>query len=520
MSMNTTTSQVVHGGEGNIQNDSSATMCKPDTEIRSKLSWKTRISFSVGHVLNDLTASMWFTYLLVFFHLVLRFDNSLSGIVLLIGQIADGIATPFVGLQVGEAYSNPAGQRRNQGSKCYSGLLANFGPRKTWHFFGTMCILASFPFIFMPCVGCATSSQWAQVIYFSGFIVIFQFGWAAVQVSHLSLIPVLAHDERSRTELTALRYAFTVASNITIYAMTWVTLGVTGASQQVVGPEDTTDFRDVVLIAVGIGALFSIFFHCGVDEVKHNQVYYSSMNQPNSPSAMKAFDWLKEKQFYQVAVLYMATRLFVNLSQVYLPLWLQDTLQLGATSVATTPLALFVSGFLTSLAMGPLTQVVGRKVVYLMGALIGMGACVYVWFGNGEFFQTYGVYGVAALYGAGGSTMLITSLAVTADLIGPHVESGAFVYGAMSFTDKLSNGITVFLIQYLHPCPSCCPECKPYYVMILALVCGGAALLALMSLATMIPLDIGVLPKGYQRIASDTEDDVTPETNRNISVMA
>ena len=43
---------------------------------------------------------------------------------------------------------------------------------------------------------------------------------------------------------------------------------------------------------------------------------------------------------------------------------------------------------------------------------------------------------------------------------------------------------------------SCCPECKPYYVMILALVCGGAALLALMSLATMIPLDIGVLPKG------------------------
>ncbi len=48
--------------------------------------------------------------------------------------------------------------------------------------------------------------------------------------------------------------------------------------------------------------------------------------------------------------------------------------------------------------------------------------------------------------------MLITSLAVTADLIGPHVESGAFVYGAMSFTDKLSNGLTVFLIQYLHPC--------------------------------------------------------------------
>lgn len=93
-----------------------------------------------------------------------------------------------------------------------------------------------------------------------------------MQVSHLSLIPVLAHDESARTELTATRYihqvyhvshfckfllykhnnkdfiqnsrfAFTVTSNITIYIMTWVTLGVTGASQQVVNPSDVADFR-------------------------------------------------------------------------------------------------------------------------------------------------------------------------------------------------------------------------------------------------------------------------------------
>ena len=31
-------------------------------------------------------------------------------------------------------------------------------------------------------------------------------------------------------------------------------------------------------------------------------------------------------------------------------------------------------------------------------------------------------------------------------------ESGAFVYGAMSFTDKLSNGAAIALIQQLHPC--------------------------------------------------------------------
>lgn len=86
-------------------NEEDALIVRPPEE-RTKLKWTTRLAFSVGHVLNDLCASMWFTYLLVFFHLVLRFDNSLSGVVLLIGQIADGIATPFVGLEVGRAYDN------------------------------------------------------------------------------------------------------------------------------------------------------------------------------------------------------------------------------------------------------------------------------------------------------------------------------------------------------------------------------------------------------------------------------
>lgn len=32
-------------------------------------------------------------------------------------------------------------------------------------------------------------------------------------------------------------------------------------------------------------------------------------------------------------------------------------------------------------------------------------------------------------------------------------HSGAFVYGAMSFTDKVANGVVVMAIQNLHPCP-------------------------------------------------------------------
>ena len=105
--------------------------------------------------------------------------------------------------------------------------------------------------------------------------------------------------------------------------MTWVSLGIAGASQQVVGPEDASEFRvvhcpflilgrflqyifslffskDVVLIAIGIGAFFSLLFHLGVDEVKENHAYQSAANQSKGPAVMKAIDWLKEKQFYQV----------------------------------------------------------------------------------------------------------------------------------------------------------------------------------------------------------------------------
>ena len=50
--------------------------------------------------------------------------------------------------------------------------------------------------------------------------------------------------------------------------------------------------------------------------------------------------------------------------------------------------------------------------------------------------------------------MLITTLSLTAELISSNVESSAFVYGAMSFTDKVSNGLAVMVIQLQHFIPA------------------------------------------------------------------
>ncbi|XP_077989047.1 major facilitator superfamily domain-containing protein 12-like [Glandiceps talaboti] len=441
-----------------------------------------RYAYGVGHVQNDLCASMWFSYLLIYFHSVLNFSNSMAGYLMLVGQVADAICTPFVGYE----------SDRTSIDHCY-------GRRKIWHLVGVICVAVSFPFLFNPCITCEGSSDWAKFIYYAPFVVIFQFGWASTQISHLSLIPELTSNESTRVELNAIRYAFTVASNICVYAITWLLLDITSTmtpsktsddvDDSQLTPDDVPEFRKLAFTVIGIGACFSFIFHVGTKEKKNNA---NDTNQGNSTmyqerKIMLWKDWLKEPQFYLIALLYMCTRLMVNVSQVYIPMYLTDSLQLGKDKIAIIPLIVYISGFFTSFLMKLVNKYAGRKVTYLLGAILVIAGCGSLWFKTiGNF-----IYISAVLLGAGGSTVLVTSLSMTADLIADDTQSGAFVYGAMSFTDKLSNGIAVTLIQNLQPCITCCKECKWFYKNIMVFVPGGFAVLAIIILFIIWPQTIG-----------------------------
>lgn len=130
---------------------------------------KTKLAYSVGHVLNDLSSSMWFSYLLVFYHRIVMFNNASAGYLLLIGQVADALATTFVGFE---------------SDRTRTGLF-RYGRRKTWHLMGVICVLGSFPFCFNLCIDCSNSGLKAQFFYYTMFIVIFQFGWSCSQITHL-----------------------------------------------------------------------------------------------------------------------------------------------------------------------------------------------------------------------------------------------------------------------------------------------------------------------------------------------
>ena len=153
---------------------------------RSRLSILQRGAYGVGHVFNDMCASMWFTYFILFCHTVLRIPNLYAGLLVLIGQTADGLATPVVGFLCDTTENW-------------------YGGRKTWHFIGTVCVTGSFFFFWHSCIYCSQQPVGWQILYFSSFIVVFQFGWAAVQISHLALIPELTPHKNERVLLNAIR---------------------------------------------------------------------------------------------------------------------------------------------------------------------------------------------------------------------------------------------------------------------------------------------------------------------------
>ncbi|CAJ0932036.1 unnamed protein product [Ranitomeya imitator] len=81
-------------------------------------------------------------------------------------------------------------------------------------------------------------------------------------------------------------------------------------------------------------------------------------------------------------------------------------------------------------------------------------------------------------------------------LLEPSLDqhSGAFVYGAMSFTDKVANGVAVVIIQSLHPCQTeyCCPACTSFYHWVMVTITGAVSLVAALSLSSIMIWPINV----------------------------
>jgi len=440
----------------------SSSSSSPLPSPASTLSSRVKLSYGVGHVLNDLVASCWFSYFLVFLRTVLLFPAAEAGFLLLIGQISDGLATPVVGILSDKTRSK-------------------FGKRRLWITLGSICVILTFPFIFHSvAIEYFETSNILRLIYYSFFIILFQFSWASVQVSHLALVPELTRDTSERVMLNSMRSIATILSNVAVFMMAFFILrseSLTG-----LGPDDTEAFFHLSLLVLFIGSIFSMIFIFGVPDP-------NPRSKRSGSNEMLWHHWFYRIDFYITAIIYTCTRLMVNVSQVYIPLFLVMTLHAPKSSIASVPLTVFASGLLSTCVCERLTRRFGSEGLTFFGCLIILCSCAY--------WQL--IYALAFILGSGTGIVGVSALGLICDLVGESCESGAFVYGSMSFADKIANGAAIMIAESFAPVSACennnnqskpcnvvTPQQENYYRLVMILAPSVSAIIAMIMLAIIL----------------------------------
>ncbi|CAI0458815.1 unnamed protein product [Linum tenue] len=304
--------------------------------------------YGVGHMLNDITSSCWFTYLLLFLA-----DIGLSprdaAIVMLSGQVADGFATVFTGE-----------------------LIDRFGRFKVWHGAGSVLVAVSFSSVFGGCLPCRIFSTCSSVVETTSYSVsaaIFNMGWAAAQVSHMSMVNCISLNSTSRVVLTSCRNAFTMVANLSLYAIALVVFSViTGKS------------------------------HADIQ------------------------------------------------NQAYLAFYVIQDLRMAQSAKALVPAILYISSFVVSIMMQEVSWTGRRlKAYFSIGGILWIfcGASIILLPSSMKVFM----YVISAFIGVANALMMVTAVSMQSVLVGSDLNGCAFVYGSLSFLDKISCGIALYVLQ-------------------------------------------------------------------------
>jgi hypothetical protein len=77
------------------RSDSITSSVDVNFQMTSTLSIFEKIGFGLGHVYNDLSAGVWFSYTLLFMQGALSMSATVAGALVMFGQVGDAVATPI-----------------------------------------------------------------------------------------------------------------------------------------------------------------------------------------------------------------------------------------------------------------------------------------------------------------------------------------------------------------------------------------------------------------------------------------
>ena len=147
---------------------------------RDALERKHKIAYSIGHFSNDMCAAGWFFYFTYYLTYVIKMPGPQAGLVLLAGQVADGLTTPLVGL-LSDKIKTP------------------IGSRAPWYIIGTIIVIPCFFSIFLSPMGVGPIGvkedpdiSSSKVAFYVAMAAIFNVGWASVQIANMSVVNSLS----------------------------------------------------------------------------------------------------------------------------------------------------------------------------------------------------------------------------------------------------------------------------------------------------------------------------------------
>lgn len=375
------------------------------------------LSYGVGHMLNDITSACWFTYLLVFLTEIGLSPRD-AAIVMLSGQIADAFTTIFAGE-----------------------LIDRFGHFKLWHGAGSILVAVSFSSVFGGCLPCkilGTNSIALETIGYSIFASIFNVGWAATQVSHMAMVNCITLNSTSRVVMASCRNAFTMVANLSLYAIALVVFSMSTSNTAL---DVENQYRWIAYLSIFIGCCFVAIFYLGTKEPRLKQEVHGI----NYARISWAY-WFKKVLYYQVALVYVLTRLVTNVSQAFLAFYVINDLQMAMSSKALVPAIIYICSFVVSVLLQEIKWT-GKRLKLFYSA----GGILWILCGLVILILPKGLPGamylLSILIGIANALMMVTAISMQSFLVGDDLNGCAFVYGSLSFFDKISCGIALYVLE-------------------------------------------------------------------------
>ncbi|PKA57422.1 hypothetical protein AXF42_Ash013610 [Apostasia shenzhenica] len=375
------------------------------------------LGYGAGHMLNDITSACWFTYLLLFLT-DLGLSPRHAAIVMLSGQIADAFATIFVGE-----------------------LIDRFGHFKLWHAGGSILVAISFSSVFGGCLPCkifGINSSVLQTIGYSIFAAIFNVGWAVTQVSHMSMVNCITLNPISRVALVSCRNAYTMVANLSLYAVALVVFSIYSGKTYT---DIKLEYRWIAYLSIFLGGCFVCIFLIGTKEPEMRH-----QSRCKNFSKISWNYWFRKVLYYQVALIYVLTRLVTNVSQALLAFYVINDLGMPQSSKALVPAIIYVCSFIVSVTLQEISWSGSR-----LKAFFTVGALLWIFSGAGIFILPSSlrniIYILSITIGIANALMMVTGISMQSILVGEDLNGCGFVYGSLSFLDKLSCGLALYALE-------------------------------------------------------------------------